>query len=62
MTDEGVEEIRQARHQISEECDHDLHKTVAYYRSVEEELRKSGKFRFSDTPEPVRIPGNKKMG
>ena len=50
MKDPGIEEVRQARHEISRECGHDLHKVAAYYRAVEEELRQSGKFQFEEPP------------
>ena len=48
MKDPGVEEIRQARREISEECDHDLHAVTEYYRRVEDELRQSGQYRFEE--------------
>jgi hypothetical protein len=46
MKDPGVEEIREARHEISAEHGHDLHKVVEYYRQVEKELRNSERFSF----------------
>ena len=46
MTNEEIAEIRKIRHQISEECGHDIHKVAAYYRQVEEELKKSGRYHF----------------
>ena len=51
MKDPAIEEVRQARHEISRECGHDLHKVAAYYRAVEEELRQSGKFQFEEPPQ-----------
>lgn len=50
MNDPGIEEVRQARYEISRECGHDLHKVASYYREVERELRQSGKFQFEDPP------------
>lgn len=50
MKDPGIEEIRQARHEISEECEHDLHKVASYYRQVERELRQTGRFQFEEMP------------
>lgn len=50
MKDPGIEEVRQARHEISRECGHDLHKVASYYRKVEEELRRSGRFKFEEPP------------
>jgi hypothetical protein len=52
MKDPGIEEVRQARHEISRECGHDLHKVAAYYRDVERELRRSGRFQFEAPPSP----------
>ncbi len=40
--------IRQIRHQISEECGHNVHKVAAYYRTVEKELKQSHDFHFED--------------
>ncbi len=57
MKDPGIEEVRQARHEISRECGHDLHKVASYYRKVEEELRQSGRFQFEEPP----APPNKEM-
>ena len=48
MPNEEIAEIRKIRHQISEECGHDIHKVAAYYRQVEEDLKKSGQFRFEE--------------
>ena len=39
--------IRQVRHEISAECGHDVDRVVDYYRSVEEQLKRSGRFRFA---------------
>lgn len=51
MKDPAIDEIRQARHEISEECGHDLHRVASYYRQVEEELKRSGRFRFEERRE-----------
>ena len=48
MPNDEIAEIRKIRHEISEECGHDIHKIAAYYRRVEEELKKSGDFRFEE--------------
>ncbi len=48
MTDEGIKEVRRVRHQISEECGHDVDRLVSYYQKIEEDLRASGEFRFAD--------------
>ena len=48
MPNDEIAEIRKIRQQISEECGHDIHKVAAYYRQVEEELKKSGQFRFEE--------------
>lgn len=36
--DPAIEQIREARHQISAEFDHDPDKVVAYYMELEEKL------------------------
>jgi len=56
MPNDEIAEIRKIRHQISEECGHDIHKVAAYYRQVEEELKKSGQFRFEEqSPGPQAV-------
>jgi hypothetical protein len=55
MIDHEIEIIRRVRHEISADCDHDVDRVVAYYRRFEDELRRSGKFRFArraSRPEP----------
>jgi hypothetical protein len=65
MTDFEIDEIRQIRRQVSAEHDHDLNKLVEYYRQVEDELQKSGRYGTLEqatpplppqTSEPVVIP------
>jgi hypothetical protein len=51
MPDEEIKSIRQVRHQISAECGHDVDRVVAYYRAVEDELRRSGEFGFAEVPD-----------
>lgn len=48
MSNDEIARIRKIRHEISEECGHDIRKVAAYYRRVEEELKKSGDFRFEE--------------
>ena len=48
MSDYEIQEIRRIRHRISAEHEHDLRKLAEYYRRIELELRKSGKYRFFD--------------
>ena len=47
MADEEIKAVRAIRHKISEQFGHDLNEVVAYYRQVEERLKRSGRFRFS---------------
>ena len=58
MTDYEIDEIRQVRHQVSEENNHDLRRVADYYRHVEQELRSGGRFKFADefNPAPVSEP------
>jgi hypothetical protein len=51
-----VEEVREIRYKISEECGHDLNKLIAYYQKVEKEMRKSGKYKFADSEPPAEKP------
>ena len=48
MSDYEIDDIRRIRHQVSADHDHDLRKVAEYYRSLEEELRESGRYRFAD--------------
>ncbi len=51
MIEEGIKEVRRVRHEISEECGHDVDRLVSFYQKMEEDLRASGEFRFvSDRP------------
>lgn len=52
MPNDEIADVRRIRHEISEQCGHDIHKVAEYYRRVEEELKKSGNFRFEDVPVP----------
>lgn len=45
-----MEEVRGMREKISAEFGHDLNRLVAYYQEVENEMRKSGKYKFADPP------------
>ncbi|NQT12588.1 MAG: hypothetical protein HQ582_07565 [Planctomycetes bacterium] len=57
MTDEAIQEIRRVRHEISCRCGHDPLRVVAYYHEFQEELKRSGKYRFCQkTPETVKRP------
>ena len=45
-----MEEVREMRRKISEEFGHDLKRLGAYYQELETEMRKSGKYKFSELP------------
>ena len=45
-----MEEVREMRRKISAEFGHDLNRLVAYYQELENEMRKSGKYKFADPP------------
>jgi len=51
MADEVIREVRRVRHEISERCGHDPHKVVAWYRAFQDELKRSGKYRFLQAEE-----------
>ena len=46
MNDPVVTEVREARHQISEEHGHDLDRLLKHYQQMEAELVKSGKHKL----------------
>ena len=46
MNENDIAAVRRIRHEISEEFNHDVERVIAYYRSVQEELKRSGKFKF----------------
>ena len=50
MADYEIDEIRRIRRKISARFDHDARKLGEYYRKLEEEYRKSGKYKFVDPP------------
>ena len=45
-----MEEVHEMRRKISEEFGHDLNRLVTYYQEVENEMRKSDKYKFADPP------------
>ena len=51
MADEVIREVRRVRHEISLRCGHDPHKVVACYRAFQDELKRSGKYRFLQAEE-----------
>ena len=46
MADEVISDVRRIRHEISRQCEHDVHKVVAYYRAIQDELKRQGQYRF----------------
>ena len=47
MKDDAIiTEVRAARHRISERFGHDTERLAEHYKQLDEELRKSGAFRF----------------
>jgi len=48
MIDYEIAEVRRIRQQISAQYGQDVKKLADYYRQLEQELRKSGKYRFAD--------------
>ncbi len=47
---EIVKEVREIRHKISAQFDHDIGRLVAHYQELQEQMRQSGKYRFADLP------------
>ncbi|MGH8547184.1 MAG: type II toxin-antitoxin system VapC family toxin [Methylococcales bacterium] len=48
MNDDEIDDIRRIRQQIASRHGHDVKQLAYYYRQLEQELRKSGKYRFAD--------------
>jgi hypothetical protein len=48
MSDYEIAEVRRIRQQVSTQHGQDVKKLADYYRQFEQELRKSGKYRFAD--------------
>lgn len=51
MVDYELDEIHRIRREISAKFDHDASKLGEYYRKLEKEYRKSGKYKFVDPPD-----------
>ncbi len=47
---EIVKDIREIRHKISAQFDHDVGRLVAHYQELQEQMRQSGKYRFAELP------------
>ena len=47
---ETVKEVREIRHKISARFDHDIGRLAAHYQALQEQMRQSGKYKFSDVP------------
>lgn len=50
MSNYELDEIHRIRKKISAKFGHDAKKLGEYYRKLEEEYRKSGKYKFVDPP------------
>ena len=49
MADREINEVRRIRHEISARFGHDVSRLVAHYQELENELRRSGGYRFADS-------------
>ena len=49
MADREINEVRRIRHEISARFGHDVRRLVAHYQELENELRRSGEYRFADS-------------
>ena len=49
-TDPLIQDVRSARHEISEECDHDIWKLYERYDTLQREMKAKGTHRFVDAP------------
>lgn len=48
--DPAIDEIREVRRKISAEFDHDPRRLMQHYKEMEEEMRRSGKYKFYEAP------------
>jgi hypothetical protein len=55
-TDPLVTAVREARHRISAEFDHDPCRFVAYHRERERQWKAAGKYRFADASSRKSTP------
>ena len=53
-------EIRRIRHEISAEFNHDVGKLVAHYQALEQEMRKSQRYKFAEPPEMHKLAETEK--
>jgi len=51
-----VEEVREARKEISRECGHDIWKLYARYEAVQKEMKAKGERQFISQPPVGRTP------
>ena len=49
MLDREISEVRKIRHEISAKFDHDVSRLVAHYQELENELRRSGEYKFVES-------------
>ena len=49
MADREINEVRRIRHEISARFGHDVSRLVAHYQELDNELRRSGEYRFADS-------------
>ncbi len=45
-----MEEVREMRRRISAEFGHDFNKLAAYYQKLDNEMQRSGKYKYADPP------------
>ena len=50
QSDPAIDEIREVRRKISAEFGHDPRRLMQHYKEMEEEMRRSGKYKFYETP------------
>jgi hypothetical protein len=48
--DPAIDEIRAVRRKISAEFGHDPRRLMQHYKEMEEEMRRSGKYKFHEAP------------
>ena len=53
-----MEEVREMRRRISAEFGHDFNKLAAYYQKLDNEMQRSGKYKYAEPPSENRETEN----
>lgn len=56
MDEDDIAAVRRVRHEISKQFNHNVDQVIDFYCSVQEDLKRSGRFRFAATGGSVAPP------